>query len=132
VYSQVSVKGIGLESFLRQIGKEISQEERVAMADQVKSAAYRIIGRKGATYYGIASALLRIVRAIWRNENVILPVSSLAQGEYDIHDVCLALPTLVNKHGAQQIFDLSLSQAEYEGLLASANTLKEYTSQLPQ
>ena len=132
IYSQVSVKGIGLDSFLHQTGKSFSDEEKAEMTNQVRTAAYRIVSRKGATYYGIASALLRIVRAVWRDEHVILPVSSLAQGEYDIHDVCLALPTLVNKKGVGQIFDLSLSETEYQGLLQSAQTLKEYTSQLPE
>lgn len=131
IYSQVSVRGIALPSFLHQIGKEFTDQEKVEMTDLVRTAAYRIISRKNATYYGIGSALLRIMRAVYRDEHVILPVSCLAQGEYDITDTCLALPALVNKNGIQQIFDLSLSQQEYADLLKSAAQLKEYTSQLP-
>ncbi len=131
IYSRVSVRGIELESFLRQKGMSFSDEEKAQMTENVRTAAYQIIAKKMATYYGIGSSLLRIMRAISRNENVILPISTLAKGDYDINDVYLALPTLVNHEGAGQVFDLSLSQGEYQELLKSAATLKEYVQSLP-
>lgn len=126
IYSQVSVRGIKLESFLHQTGKEFTDQEKAEMTDQVRNAAYRIISRKNATYYGIASALLRIVRAVWRDENVLLPVSTQLSGEYGINDVFIAAPTLVNRKGAGQIFDLSLTEQEYQAVKASADVLKGY------
>ncbi len=131
IFSRVSVRGIALESFLQQRGMSFSDEEKAAMTENVRTAAYQIIAKKMATYYGIGSALLRIIRAISHDENVILPVSSLARGDYNINDVYLALPTLVNKDGAGQVFDLSLAQGEYEDLLKSAAILKEYVQSLP-
>lgn len=131
IYSQVSVRGIGLENMLGQLGMVLLEEEKARMTEEVRTAAYRIISRKGATYYGIASAMLRIMRAIWRDEKVILPVSTLARGEYEARDICLALPTLIGKSGAQKIFDLSLSQVEFQDLLHSVDVLSEYTKSLP-
>jgi L-lactate dehydrogenase len=132
IYSQVKVKGIALESMLHQMNLSFEQDERDAMTEKIKTAAYRIIERKGATYYGIASSLTRIIRAIHRDERVILPVSVMPQGEYGLDDVCLALPSLVTATGVERIFDLSLTQQEYEALMASAAVLREYNQQLPQ
>lgn len=130
IFSRVSVNGIPLDSFLHQIGCQFSQADQEEMTKTVKTAAYRIIERKQATYYGIASSLVKILRAIYRDEHVILPVSTLAHGEYDLQDICLSLPTLITAKGAEQIFDLSLSQTEYQDLLKSADILREFTSQL--
>lgn len=130
IFSQVSARGIMLESLLKQLGMTFTEEDKEYMAQEIRGAAYRIISRKGATYYGIASALLRIVRAIWRDERVILPVSCLPQGEYDLHDVCLALPAVVGKNGVERILDLSLSQPEFEALLRSAEALRPYVQSL--
>lgn len=131
IFSQVKVGGIQLESYLSQTGKSLSEDDRTALTEQVRTAAYRIIGRKNATYYGIASALYRILHAVWHDEHVVLPVSTLTRGEYETSDICLALPTMVSRKGAGQILDISLSQEEFSGLRHSAEVLGEYTRSLP-
>ena len=94
--------------------------------NDVKRAAYEIINRKGATYFAIGLATTRIVEAILRDENTILTVSTLMQGEYGIDDVYLAVPTVVNADGAVRIVNPEITdEDELKKLRDSAAVLKE-------
>ncbi len=97
---------------------------------ETKNAAYEIISKKGATYYAIALAVRRICEAIIGNENTILPLSTVCEGEYGIKDICLSLPTIVNAHGASRILELPFSDTEVAALRNSADMLKGYCSEL--
>lgn len=100
-------------------------EDLKHIADDVAGAAYEIIQRKQATYYGIGMALNRIIASIVNNENSILPLSVYNQGEYDCEHVYIGLPAVVNKHGIDHIVKLRLNDEEKEQLKKSANILKE-------
>jgi len=93
--------------------------------EEVKNSAYKIIKVKGATYYAVALALVRIVAAILRDENSVLPVSTLIDDYYSINDVCLGIPSVVNRNGVERILKLDLPSAEQEQLRHSAQALKE-------
>jgi L-lactate dehydrogenase len=95
------------------------------IANDVRTAAYEIINRKKATYYGIGMALNRITIAILNNENSILPVSVLNEGEYDCEHVYIGLPAVVNKDGVHHIVKLSLDEDESQKLKASSKILKD-------
>ncbi|MBU1853946.1 MAG: L-lactate dehydrogenase [Candidatus Omnitrophica bacterium] len=92
--------------------------------EEVKNSAYKIIEAKGATYYAIGLALVRIVEAILRDENSVLPVSTLVNDYYEISDVCLSIPSIVNRSGVDKFLRLELSQSEQEQFRHSAETLK--------
>ncbi len=98
--------------------------------DEVKSAAYKIIESKGATYYAIGLALVRITEAILRNEDSVLPVSSLITGYYGVSEVCLSTPAILNKQGIKKQLRLRLSETEQEQFCHSANSLKEIIKKL--
>ncbi|MBF0522580.1 MAG: L-lactate dehydrogenase [Candidatus Omnitrophica bacterium] len=93
--------------------------------EEVKTAAYKIIEAKGGTYYAIALALGRIVEAILRDENSILPVSTLINGYYGVNDVCLSIPSKVNRSGVENFLALELSDVEQKQFKHSADTLQE-------
>ena len=93
--------------------------------EQVRDAAYRIIEVKGATYYAIGLALVKIVEAILRDENSVLPVTTLINDYYGIEDVCLSTPCMVNRNGVEKILKLELSALEQKQLRHSAKTLKD-------
>lgn len=95
------------------------------MYNEVRNAAYEIIEKKGATYYAIALAVSKIVSCIAGEENSVLTVSSVFDGEYGIRDVCLSVPTLVSGHGVEKIFEVSFSQNELDGLRNSAKIMRE-------
>jgi len=93
---------------------------------KVKNAAYEIIKLKGATNYSIAMALVKITKSILRNENSILPVSTLITDYYGISDVCISIPSIVNINGVEQTIKLDLSAEEEKLFKHSANTLKKF------
>lgn len=97
---------------------------------ETKNAAYEIINKKGATYYAIALAVRRICEAIIGNENTILPLSSVFEGEYGIKDICLSVPTIVNSQGASRILELPFSNDEVAALKNSADMLKGFCREL--
>ena len=92
---------------------------------EVKNAAYNIISRKKATYYGIGMALVRITSAIFNNENRIIPISVYNDGVYDIEkDIYIGLPAVLNRDGVHHIVKLKLDSKEMDSLIKSANILK--------
>ena len=93
--------------------------------DHVKNSAYEIIARKHATYYGIAMAVCRICAAIVRDEQSIMPVSSLMQGEYGLEDVVLSIPAVVDANGIETVVPIELSEKELAQLKSSAEILKK-------
>ena len=92
----------------------------------VVEAAYEIIEKKKATYYGIGMALNRIVRAVLDNENSILTVSTyLENGQYGQDDIYIGVPAVINAHGVRELLDLELSKEEREKLDNSCKIIKQ-------
>ena len=100
------------------------------LAQEVRDSAYEIIERKGATYYGVAVAVKRIVEAIVKDEHAVLPVSSLMQGEFGLEGLCLSIPTVVGQNGVEKVVDIHLNNEENEKLQASAKALKDILNSL--
>jgi L-lactate dehydrogenase len=91
----------------------------------VRDAAYHIIERKGATYYGIAMGLVRLTKAILRNENSVLTVSAYLDGEYGQNDIFIGVPAVVNRDGVRQVVELKLNDEEQAKFVNSVNVLKK-------
>ncbi|WP_297434940.1 L-lactate dehydrogenase [uncultured Clostridium sp.] len=102
---------------------------RIEIPEKVKHAAYEIINRKGYTNYAIGLSVARIVEAILRDENSILPLSSLFEGQYGISDVHLAIPTIVNRGGGRRIIEMPLSVSEQAKLKESGELLKSHIAE---
>jgi L-lactate dehydrogenase len=101
------------------------QEKLDEIFVNVRDAAYHIINRKGATYYGIAMGLVRLTKAILHNEHSILTVSCHLAGEYGEDDVYIGVPAIVNRNGIQRVIELRLNEQEKKQFAYSANVLKE-------
>ena len=106
---------------LQNIRKFFSKEELDSLEDDVRNAAYKIIENKGATYYGIGMAMVRITNAILGDENLIIPVSIYD----DKNDVCVGLPAILNKDGAKRRIMLNLTEEECALLQKSIDVIKE-------
>lgn len=92
----------------------------------VVNAAYEIIEKKKATYYGIGMALNRLVRAILDNENSILTVSTyLKDGEYGQDDIYIGVPAIINSKGVRELITLDLNEEEQAKLDHSCKLIKE-------
>lgn len=130
VWSLANVAGTSLREFCLERGEKWDAEHLNSLFERVKNAAYEIIERKGRTYYAIGLGLTRIVESILRNENAILTVSSLLQNYYGVSDICLSVPSIVNKEGIKALLKLPLSTIELESFRRSASILKEIANSL--
>jgi len=130
VWSQATIAGISLDEFVTVQGTRLTAKERQQIDHNVRHAAYQIISGKGATYYGIGSAVARIVDALLHDQRAILTVCSRITGLPDCEGVTLALPHLVDGQGVRAVIPLALDTTERDGLRRSANWRRAATASL--
>jgi L-lactate dehydrogenase len=130
VWSQATIAGMGLDEFVKVRGTPMTADERRNIDENVRRAAYQIIAGKGATYYGIASAVARIVDALLHDQRAILTVCSRITGVPDCDGVTLALPHIVGGEGVLATIPMTLDGTEREGLRRSAGALREAIASL--
>ena len=123
-WSATNVAGMPFELFCQGCPCGCTLGDKDEIFQSVKNAAYEIIAKKGATFYAIGLAVRRIVQAILRNENVILTVSSLMEGQYGVSDVCVSLPSVVDESGVSRVLEMTLSEDESGMFRASAESLR--------
>jgi L-lactate dehydrogenase len=124
VWSHANVAGVQLEQWLQE-NRHLSEEDLVNLFLDVRDAAYTIIEKKGATYYGIAVALARITKAIFEDEKAVLPLSVFQEDQYGIQDVFIGQPAIVGAHGIVRPVNIPLNDHELQMMQASAKQLKE-------
>lgn len=94
--------------------------------EDVVNAAYEIIEKKKATYYGIGMALSKIVKSVIDNDNSILTVSTyLKDGQYGQDDIYIGVPAIINSKGVRELLELELNKTEQEKLDNSCKIIKE-------
>ena len=123
-WSLVTVGGMPLEDFCRLRAVQFDAEQRQKIDHDVRSAAYSIIEGKGATYYGIGSALARIIAVILNDQRAILTVCTPLSETWGGANVTISLPHLVGGAGVLAAFPPVLSYAEEESLHASAGAVR--------
>ncbi len=124
-WSQATIAGLSLDEFAKVHGKPLTEHDRKQIDEQVRRAAYYIIEGKGATYFGIGSAVARIVDVLLHDQRAILTICSGIQGLPDYDGVTLALPHLVGGEGALATIPLPLASDEQAALSRSAAILRE-------
>jgi L-lactate dehydrogenase len=124
VWSLANIAGMRLPEFCQAQNLPYDPHAMEEIFVQTRDAAYRIIERKGATYYAVAAGLMRITQAILRNQSTVLSASSLINEYYGISDVCFSLPTVINRGGVENGLRLELSPDEVNKLRHSAEVLK--------
>jgi L-lactate dehydrogenase len=100
------------------------------IVQEVRESAYHIINYKGSTHYAIGMALLRITETILRNQQSILSISTLLDGEFGLTDVCLSVPCILSGKGVKRIVQSPLSVLEMDALRRSASILADSISQI--
>ncbi len=125
VWSQATIAGLTLDEFVTVRATPLTTDDRHDIDRNVRRAAYQIIAGKGATYYGIGSAVARIVDVLLHDQRAILTICSRITGVPDCEGMTLALPHLVDGHGVRATIPLALDATEREGLRRSANVLRE-------
>ena len=93
-----------------QANRDLDEADLVELFISVRDAAYSIINKKGATYYGIAVALARITKAILDDENAVLPLSVFQEGQYGVENVFIGQPAVVGAHGIVRPVNIPLKR----------------------
>lgn len=125
-WSMTHVAGISIDDYCPLCHKcDNWVAERESIVERVRNSAYHIIDYKGATWFGVGMALVRIVEAILRDQRSVLTVSTLLDGEFGIRDVCLSVPCIVSQNGVEEIVECRLPENELALLLSSSEILKE-------
>jgi L-lactate dehydrogenase len=122
-YSAATVGGLPILDWAKANG--VTKEQLAKVEDDVRNKAYVIISKKGATFYGVATALARISKAILRDEDAVLPVSAYMDGQYGLNDIYIGTPAVVNGNGLDRILEVPLSAEEEKKMTDSAKTLKQ-------
>jgi L-lactate dehydrogenase len=132
VLSSARIARLTPEEFCRELQLPCNDDTLKNIAQSARLAAAEIIKSKGATYYGIAAALVRIVQAILRNEHAVLTVSSVVPESMGLGDVALSLPAIVGREGIKRVLPVSLNSTESQALHASSQVLKTYIATLKE
>ena len=120
LWSSAHVAGVRLREW-----DSWSSDYESEIAYQVKTAAYDIIKRKGATNHAIGLVTAALLKWIFRGERRIVNLSSLINGPYGIQDVSFSLPTLLSKDGIEKVLEVKLSESEFNQLQRSADVIKK-------
>ena len=125
VWSRATIGGMKLHEFGEAQGRSHDQATLDGIFAQTRDAAQEIIKRKGATYYAVSSGMMRLLEAILRDEQTILPVSCVLRGQYGLHDVALSLPAVIDGDGVREHLALTMDAHEIEALHRSAAVIQQ-------
>lgn len=129
VWSHANVAGLQINEWLTN-NPDTDEEALVNIFFSVRDAAYEIIKRKGATFYGIGVSLARITRAILNNENAVLPLSVYLEGEYGENDIYIGSPAIINRNGIERIVEIPLNDSEKEKMKHSADVIRTHLKEV--
>lgn len=123
--SQVMLATKSVSEILEDEKNDYKIEDMQSIEEQVRTAAYKIIEAKRATYYGIGMAITRIIKAILGDENSVLTVSAKLCGEYDSKNVFIGVPCIIGRNGVKEIVELSLTEDEKAKFQKSRQVLED-------
>jgi L-lactate dehydrogenase len=124
VLSSARVAGFPLAEFSKELRLPYEESSLTRIANETRTAGGDIIGAKGATHYGIGAALVRIIRAILRDERAIVTVSSRVPESMGLGEVSLSLPSIVDRQGIARVLPVALNSSERSALEASAEVVR--------
>ncbi|GAA0072042.1 L-lactate dehydrogenase [Clostridium sardiniense] len=129
-WSHVTVGGKSFIKVLEDNKDRFQNVDLDKLVQDTAQAGWEVYKRKGTTYYAIASATVGIIKAILYNENKIIPVSTLLEGEYGVSDVFAGVPVILNSEGIKEIVEIHMSDEEKNKFQSSINVIKEYIKRL--
>jgi L-lactate dehydrogenase len=125
LWSSARIANIPLHEWAVPAHGKLTVRDRTEIFVSVRDAARQIIQGKGATNYAIGLATAKILESILKDENRVLPVSSLLTNYKGMDDVCLSVPSIVNRLGVEVALDFPVNDAEQAGLRNSADRIRE-------
>jgi L-lactate dehydrogenase len=125
IMSSATIGGVPLLS-----APGITPETLNEVIEYTRKSGAEVIRLKGGAGRAVGISIKEVVEAIALNSEAVLPVSSPQKGALGISDISLSLPTVVNRSGVMKVFEPVVSDAEREGLIKSAASLKEVFAQI--
>ena len=124
-WSNIDIGGVQFEDFIEFRKIEFSEKIKEQIDNGVRNAAYKIIGGKGSTYYGIGGAIAKLVDVINRDNRAVLTISTFMEDVEGVKNVTLSLPHIIGGEGDLGVLPIRLSVKEKMLLKKSAEILKE-------
>lgn len=124
-WSAVTIAGKPLSQWQAEYPDTFGRLDLDALADAGREGGWTILRGKQCTEFGIGASAAEVVRAIFYNENRVLSVSVLLNGQYGQHDIYASVPAIVNRDGIAHIIELHLTPEEQEKFNASCRTMSE-------
>ncbi len=122
-WSAVTVAGKPLLELIKEQQQRFGKLDLDAIAARAKQAGWIILGGKGSTEFGIGASIANVVQAIFGNEDRILPVSTLLQGQYGQQNVFASVPCRLNQNGVAEVIQLKLTAEEQKKFNASCQSM---------
>ncbi len=129
-WSQVTVGGKKFLDIIRDNKARLEEYDINSVSEDIKMIAYRIVNAKGATTFGIAATTVQIIKAVLRDENKVIPVSAMLNGEYGETGVYAGVPAVLNSQGVKELVEYHLLENEMAELKKSIDIIKEYNEKL--
>jgi L-lactate dehydrogenase len=129
-WSHVTVGGKSFYEILRDNKERVGEVDLDKLVLETARAGWEIYNRKGTTYYGIATAAVGIIKAIINDENRIMPVSTLLEGEYGESDVFCGVPAVLNADGVKEVVEIHMTEEELDKFKKSLELIREYIKKI--
>lgn len=129
-WSTVTVAGKSFQDVILDNKEMLGDVDLDEIVKKTTKEGWEIYNRKGTTYYGIATTCVGIIKAILYDENRIIPVSTLLEGEYGQREVFAGVPTILNRTGAADILEIHMTEEELGKFIDSVNVIREYTNKV--
>lgn len=113
-----SIGGIPLEQF-------VDPPTQSCIFEKTRKVAAEVISLKGATIHAPGNAVAKMIEAIIKNKNSLIPVSAFLEGEYGVKDICIGVPAVIGRDGIQKIINLPLNPIEQELFLKGVKNVQE-------
>jgi L-lactate dehydrogenase len=120
IWSNAQIAGLPLEKWPGVTSQVIADIEK-----KTRGSGAEVIKKKGGAGFAVGVSIADVIHAIALDQRRILPVSSLQNGAYGLHDVCLSVPTVVGRGGALSHVEVELWPKEQTALQRSAAVLRE-------
>lgn len=131
-WSTVTVGGKPFYDVIADNKEMVGEVDLDDLVYKTSQKGWEILKRKGTTYYGIATACVGVIKAILNDENRIIPVSTLLEGEYGERDVYAGVPVVLNRNGAYDVLEIHMTLGELARFKESVGVIREYTEKLMQ
>lgn len=129
-WSHITVGGKKFTKVLEDNKDRFKNVDLDKLVQDTAQAGWEVYKRKGTTYYAIATATVGIIKAIINDENRIIPVSTLLEGEYGVSDVFAGVPAVLNSKGVKEVVEIHMTEDEKEKFQNSIEVIREYIKKL--